>query len=243
MPLLHYSLSNRRFFFRTSDGEDTRGMNFDAEYVPQNRWDSFKILRAGGKENAEALNCTLLVEERSDIGVREPSRNGDATNSNDSKQRDGNGFGLISYQEAWEDSETDRKFPAWILIKVLVPASTFLAFLDSDLEQTSIYFSIDTDLLSGGLKYGNAPDGSEKEWDVDEKAHVRAESFSFRLQPIEAKPEPTEPEEPAAMAPSRTPPLLPPEFVVHASRISQLINRLFWAVVAIGVILLLRMIT
>ena len=101
--------------------------------------------------------------------------------------------GTISYHKAWEDSGALRGRPALISFDIFTPPDV-MASLIRFAENGRFVKSVTVSLR--GMKYGYAPDGSEKQWpDNDDEKVLPIVRVSYDLPLLE---EPERPSEPGA---------------------------------------------
>ena len=147
-------------------------------------------------------------------------------------------IGAIHYSEAWEDSETGEKFPAFYSISTALPSESFETLLNADLDEAQIFLRFITDLGAPGITYGYDPDGKEKQWDVAQANPLDANTLIVAIVPRE-KPEPDLDEyrhvdvTPSALAPQPV--------VVIDPQLTRQLRSLWWAVVVIGGLALVKL--
>lgn len=207
MPHLNFELTNRRFFHEIGAGYSTIKLVFDA--IADHR-DEINIKGKG----------TLLKHGSVTITSGELNPK----------------IGSISYHDAWEDTDTGKNHPHFFEIVMLLPTLSFESILNTNLESSTIYLRFSTKLFDGGITYGYAPDGSEKEWDVEKENPVNAESISVTVMPREKLD--SEIDESAAIEATASAPS--PQVILDPQLLHQ-VRSLWWVIVVIGGLVLAKL--
>lgn len=140
----------------------------------------------------------------------------------------------LKYIGAWEDKDNDAKHPHSFSLAAVLSNEAFYPLMSVDLDVNQVYLTLDTDLFDSGLTYGYDPNGSEKIWDLEKEDPLKAESFTIV---IKAKEE-AEEEVPEFELEERSP--QPPTVVTDPQLLKQL-RTIWWAIVVLGSLILIKL--
>lgn len=236
MPLLTYSLSNRRSAFHASQTSRERKIWFDGTLCSHN-CNEFEIRMRDAVVDGALAPFHVEVSENGKFGV--PALG--------NKESDLWSFGapdrlaLVRFSPAWTHSEFGAH-DAKIVAFVNVPREVFDMLLHSDMSTAVITFNLRSKLSDENFKYGWRPDGSDVVWTIgsDEATHFYAESFEFGFEPrgndetaldVTATSHAQDPS-------TRT---APTEIVVNTEPLSAQVNRVFWLLLIVSALLLLKL--
>ncbi|WP_413790919.1 MULTISPECIES: hypothetical protein [unclassified Pseudomonas] len=213
MVHLRFELTNRRFFHELGPDLSRRKMIFDA-FVESS--EELRVIEKG-------------FLRKGDVSITTTPREGQ--------------IGSIYYVGAWRDSDTDSDYPHSFSIETSLPFESFEPVLNVDLDAYQIFLRFSTSLFGTGLTYDVAPDGSEKCWDTEKSNPVKAEEVVFVIVPRD-KPAPglSEDDHGEASRPvedSRT--VEPPPIVLSDPQIIRHLRSIWWAIVMIGGLVLLKL--
>jgi hypothetical protein len=130
--------------------------------------------------------------------------------------------------------ETDGPY---FLIETSLSSDAFFHLYESLGKPCSIRLHASTPLSKEGLTFGSDPGGWEIHWRIDKQTCAPLESLHLNITPL---PEENRESKPSyeTKQPDPTPPMY--ESVAAMSKLLSSINNLFWAVVIIGLLLLLK---
>ena len=232
MPILKFLLTNPELRLHTEKDSERWALWFDAKIERNN--ERFTIFCGLEQYDGFSMNGTAIVEQRTSKTEAQQSPLSEPNDRKFTEERPG--YISIAYPPRdWKGSE---KFPPFFEIKISLPADTFLCVLRTNPETRLIHLWVDTSTIiqEDGLVYGNDPTGNEIEWRVEKKNYAHAKSITLKINPC---PDDALGAEPSPEVKQQELPV-PTPVLVNTSDLASAINRLFWAVVLIGLLLILK---
>jgi hypothetical protein len=140
----------------------------------------------------------------------------------------------LKYLDAWEDTDDEVTHQHSFSLAAVLGDEVFESLMSVDLSVNRAYLAFNTDLFRSGLTFGYAPDGSAKVWDLEKEDPLKAESFTIVIKAKDEAEEETSEFELEERLPQ------PPTVVTDPQLLKQL-QAIWWAIVILGSLILIKL--
>ena len=237
MPGFTFLLTNPRIYLEAKKQSERWSLSFDAKVERPERTGTFRIIFEGKEYDGYKMNGKVFIEcyhPKNESEQLSPPQPDEWTLS--TEERPGY-IHVDTIPLEYQDAKT-----TWPRIGIVasLPSDPFLRLLQASVKTCSIelYASVPGPKHDEeGFSYGPDPDGRDIEWRSKMTDRARLDLLRVGITPrsndaLES--------EPSQEAKPQEPPSPMSSGAVDASKLVRAINRLFWAVVMIGVLLLIK---